>query len=79
MKHTKGRLEFREVDHNTYVNDEGWTLEREEGASPAGNQFGRRWVLRDPDGEYVDHDQYRNDLAEEHDLILRNKRNFRRK
>ena len=32
MKHTKGRLEFREVDHNTYVNDEGWTLEREEGA-----------------------------------------------
>ena len=28
--------------------------------------FNNRWVLRDANGEYVDHDQYRHDLADRH-------------
>jgi len=40
-----------------------------EGLSPNGNPFGGNWVLRS-DGVYMDHDQYRYDLAARHDMHL---------
>ena len=51
------------------IDDSVVTLMREEGETPNGNQFAGRWVLR-IDGEYIDHDQYRYDLAAAHNLIL---------
>jgi hypothetical protein len=50
-----------------YVAPCGSTMEREpEGESPNGNRFAGRWVLRDKDGNYLDHDQYRHDMMERH-------------
>ena len=34
-----------------------------EGETPNGNRFGGRWVVRDAKGNFVDVDQYRNDLG----------------
>jgi hypothetical protein len=42
------------------------TGRREYGTTPAGNPMGGRWVVRDAQGVYVDHDQYRNDLEPRH-------------
>ena len=57
-------------DDTKYVGESGWVMARENGLTPNGNQLGGRWVLRDPHGEYVDHDQYRHDLAERHNIHL---------
>ncbi len=43
---------------------------REHGQTPNGNEFGGCWVLRDADGVYVDHDQYRHDLASRNGINL---------
>lgn len=49
---------------NTYVSPcKRWTMARENGLTPAGNHVNGRWVLR-RDGEWVDFDKYRSDLAE---------------
>jgi hypothetical protein len=45
------------------------TLRREEGLSPNGNPLNNCWVLR-VDGEFIDFDQYRFDLAARRNLIL---------
>ena len=47
-----------------YTSDDGWTMAREEGLTPNGNQLNNRWVLRDNTGKFIDFDQYRHDLAE---------------
>jgi hypothetical protein len=63
---------FVEIDGDSYKafgGTEG-TLMRESGRSPNGNSFGNRWVLRDRLGWYVDHDQFRTDLAERNKLTL---------
>ena len=39
-------------------------MERENGETPNGNKMNNRWVLRTKDGELLDFDTYRNDLAE---------------
>ena len=41
-----------------------YTAQRENGTHPTMNwvQFNNRWVVRDKDGKYVDHDKYRHDL-----------------
>ena len=67
------KVELRVVDRDTYEGHNGWTLKREEGESPNGSPFRRRWVLRFR-GDYIDHDQYRNDLAERQGLNLRSAR-----
>lgn len=57
---------LQEVEVNQrYEGKDGWTLEREAeyGGCPGS------WVLRH-DGRYVDHDQYRNYLTDEHNLSL---------
>ena len=46
-----------------------FVVAREYGKTPNGNPINGRWVYR-TDGHYVDHNQYRNDLAEQHHLEL---------
>lgn len=45
------------------MNQTKYTARREEGLTPNGNEIGGRWVVRDRDGNFVDVDKYRNDLA----------------
>lgn len=53
--------------HLKFEKATGLTLNREtKGVSPSGNPFDGRWVLRDKDGVYIDHDQYRHDVIERH-------------
>ena len=47
---------------------EGFAMRREKGKAPNGIHFNNRWVLRDCSGKYLDHDQYRNDLAERNEM-----------
>ena len=47
-----------------YRSHSGFTAMIEDGLTPNGNPIGSRWVLRDPDGNWVDVDQYRHDLFE---------------
>lgn len=60
---------LKEITPNAYLG-ETVVMNREYGNSPNGNAFASRWVLRTLDGAYIDHDQFRNDLAERHHLIL---------
>ena len=49
------------------------TAKREHGQIPVFDfpiDFGGRWVLRDKDGNYIDHDQYRNDLKCRYDETI---------
>lgn len=60
------QLVATEQEH--YINkEEAITVKREWGMTPYGGDFGGAWVLR-VYGVYVDHDRYRNDLAERQDL-----------
>lgn len=62
---------MHEVEENRrYESEEGFVMQREDGFTPNGNPFADRWVLRGPQGKYVDHDQYRTDLADRHDISL---------
>ena len=65
---TRRRL-LRTAEDN-YASQEGWTLQREYGVTPNGNPIGGRWVLRKPEGIWVDVDQSRHDLAERNKLTL---------
>lgn len=59
--------------HDSYAGSNGSTMEREYGTIIRDGyeiEMNGRWVLRDENGNYVDHDRYRNDLAEEYQLIL---------
>lgn len=53
-----------------YRSAEGHTMQRENGVTPNGNPVGGRWVLRAPDGSWIDCHQYRTDLAEHHGFNL---------
>lgn len=55
-------------DTDTYTCDE-YIINRDwHGLTPQGNPMGGRWVLKDLDGKYLDHDRYRNDLFERNSL-----------
>jgi hypothetical protein len=60
---------MREVSDDAYEDDGGFTMRREQGKTPNGNEIGGRWVLRDPQGSWVDVDQYRFDLMERNGFI----------
>lgn len=65
MRAGLGRV-MREVSDDAYEGDEGFTMRREQGKTPNGNNIGGRWVLRDANGVWIDFDQYRFDLMERH-------------
>lgn len=53
------------------IDGEGLKIAREYGKTPNGNDLNGQWVLRDVQGNMVDFDGFRNDLAERHNLDLR--------
>jgi hypothetical protein len=53
-----------------YISECGFSMRREKGNTPNGNSFNNFWVLR-KEGQYIDHDQYRNDLVERHGMKCR--------
>ena len=53
---------YENITHNM-------TLEREYGKTPNGNPMNGKWVLR-RNGEMIDFNQYRNDIAEHWNLEL---------
>lgn len=58
-------------NEDMYLFEDGRVMRRRmDGKTPNGNPFAGRWVLSAPDGSYIDHDQYRHDLAERHSLRL---------
>ena len=64
-------IQMMEMGPDSYLSISGHTLARESGKTTNGNDFRNMWVLRAPGGSYMDHDQYSNDLAERHNLRLR--------
>ena len=64
---------IKELDDESYLVDDGRTIKRENGKTPNGNPIGLRWVLRGPNGEWIDFDTYRHDLFERHNLYLNDK------
>jgi hypothetical protein len=60
------------ISDDEYRGEDGTTLKREYGETPNGNPLNGRWVLRGPDGERIDFDQYRHDLASRYRLNLLN-------
>lgn len=57
---------IRQTDEDNYVSDDDHRMQREYGLTPNGNSIGGRWVLRGPDAEWIDCDQYRHDLLARH-------------
>lgn len=65
----KAKLLFENGD--VYVWENGMTMRRENGTyTPEGNEVNRRWVIRDSNGDYIDCDQYRHDIAPRHNLDI---------
>ena len=60
---------IRQISEDNYISDDGFRVQREYGLTPEGNQVAGRWVLRGPEGEWVDYDQYRNDLLPRHGFV----------
>jgi hypothetical protein len=59
------------MDEDSYrAKDGSFSLKREHGFTPIGNPLNGQWVLRGANGEFLDFNQYRNDLAERHSLNL---------
>ncbi len=52
------------VENQSFTFDNGYTMKREEGYSPNRCPFNGKWVVRDAQGNYLDHSRYRHDLAE---------------
>lgn len=53
---------MRQTSEDNYISDDGHRMQREHGLTPNDNNIGGRWVLRSPDAEWIDCDQYRHDL-----------------
>lgn len=49
--------------------DNDLSARREHGKTPQGNELNGRWVLRDSEGNWIDHDQYRSDLFSRHGIL----------
>ena len=61
----------KQTDPERYLFGCGLSMQREEsGLTPQGNPVGGRWVLRSGDGDWIDHDQDRADLAQRHGLTV---------
>lgn len=58
-------------DSNDTYNSDSYAAQREQGTTPNGNPMAGRWVLRNLQGEYIDHDKYRHDLFSRYDLIVK--------
>jgi hypothetical protein len=75
----EGRLEtlvrpharkMRQTSEDNYIGDDDYRMQREYGLTPNGNSIGGRWVLRGPEAEWIDCDQYRHDLLARYGLVM---------
>jgi hypothetical protein len=62
------KITLIKIDEASFLASDGRVMKRENGETPNGNPLGGRWVLRSPQGEFIDFDQYLHDLAERNDL-----------
>lgn len=60
------RRKMRQTSEDNYVGDDNYRMQREYGFTPNGNSLGGKWVLRGPEGEWIDFDKYRHDLLARH-------------
>lgn len=58
------------VDDECYISDCGWRMAREWGTTPDGVPMVGMWVLRNPEGVFVNIYKFRNDLADAYNLDL---------
>lgn len=65
-KDTDQEFKMRHTSEDNYTCDAGYHMQREYGLTPSGNSIGGRWVLRGPESEWIDYDQYRHDLMARH-------------
>ena len=71
MKHASKKIrEVCDDYYQYYLSDDGHTMRREYSKTPGGNLLNGRWVLRAPDGTWIDFDQHRFDLAERHGFSI---------
>lgn len=58
----------------TYIEEyrslDGHVMRREWGKTPNDNYMNGRWVLREKDGNVIDWDKYRSDIAERNNIKL---------
>lgn len=59
------------IDAIDTYKSENYVAQREDGTTPNGNQMAGRWVLRNAQGEYLDHDRYRHDMFSRHNLKVK--------
>lgn len=64
------RITMKSTSAIRYESPCGMVMQREYGKTPNGNDIDGRWVLRGADGEMIDFDQYRNDIADRYNLNL---------
>lgn len=57
---------MRQTSEDNYIGEDDYRMQREHGLTPNDNTICGRWVLRGPDAEWIDCDQYRNDLPARH-------------
>ena len=60
---------MRQTSEDDCIGDGGYRMQREYGLTPNGNSIGGSWVLRGPDAEWIDWDQYRHDLLARHGFV----------
>lgn len=65
-------IQLSRVAEDVFRAPDGRSIQREAGLAPNGNPLNGRWVLRSAEGEFLDFDQYRHDLAERNDLRFDN-------
>lgn len=53
-----------------YLLSNRYTMKRENGKTPNGNELNNAWVLRNLAGRPIDYDQYRHDLLERNKLTV---------
>lgn len=69
MKHDmRSRPTLRQTSEDNYVSECGFTMQRESGATPNGNPKAVGGLREE--GEFVDFDRYRNDLAERNNITI---------
>jgi hypothetical protein len=54
-----------------YIGEDGTVMRRETGKMPNGDEIDREWVLRDKEGNYIGHGQFRQGLAERNGFELK--------
>ncbi len=65
------KIKVTSKQKEVYVLENGCVLKREwDSKTPKGRRMAGRWVLRDKNGEIIDFNESRNDLADRQHIVL---------